>query len=245
MPNSKTKLLYFHGGGLITGHKDDYPLIYRNKLDELNYELIGFNYPLAPQTKLESIIEACVDFTLKHNECDYVMMGRSAGAYLVIQVLQELYLRNLKLPNKVILFYGYENFDVPQFRTPRKLKTRIEFSQIENFIHQSSNHDPLYHRALLYLYGRQEGIWPSLLSENSDFLTRSCSVLESDQMPNTFLAHSANDNDVPYLESKKLNQKISNSTLQSVYYHDHEFDNLIHDEQTIKVMTALWSWLAQ
>mgnify|MGYP000847105340 CR=1 FL=1 len=245
MQKTRTKLLYFHGGGLITGHKNDYPKQYVDQLHRLNYEFIGFDYPLAPATSLEEILDACTTFVKQYSQDDYVLMGRSAGAYLVINTLENLYKANEKLPKKVVLFYGYENFDVPAFYMKKKYPTTILKSQILPYYDEQKSSDPLYHRALLYLYARQEGIWSEIIKSTSNLTHRQCSILTSDQMPLTFIAHSANDQDVPYAESKKLNQKITGSTLKTVYYLDHEFDLEINNPQTVTVMNELWYFLAQ
>lgn len=239
MPNSMTKILYFHSGGLMTGHKDDYPQKYIKQFEALGYQFIGFNYPLAPQETLDEIILACVNFIKEHNQSDTILFGRSAGAYLALQSLQELALSNEKLPTKLILFYGYENFNVNEFYQPKKYPIKIQKHQIEQFIDQKTNSDPLYHRSLLYLYGRQEGIWPELITDNSSYKTREIDDFKID----TFIAHSSHDQDVPYRESKKLNRKLSGSTLITLYYLDHEFDLHQDDPQTIELMNQLFEWL--
>lgn len=245
MQNNKKKLLYFHSGGLITGHKNDYPPKYIKQFEELNYEFIGYDYPLTPYTDLSDIIGSCLEFVKLYVDDDYVLFGRSAGAYLVIQTLQQLFNLNLKLPQKVILFYGYENFSNPKFFMPKKYPIQIKKSEIENFISQKTSSDPLFHRSLLYLYGRQEGLWPELIKDENNLKFKSASVLETEFMPSTFIAHSSSDEDVPYIESKKLNQKITDSIFHTVYYKSHEFDLDICDPDSIKIMNSLFDWLSK
>ena len=51
-------VLYFHGGGLLCGTRDDLPLPYIRELNAQGYDLICFDYPLAPESSLAEIHEA-------------------------------------------------------------------------------------------------------------------------------------------------------------------------------------------
>ena len=48
----KACILYFHGGGLLYGHKEDLPEGHLIKLTEAGYIIIAYDYPLAPTAKL-------------------------------------------------------------------------------------------------------------------------------------------------------------------------------------------------
>lgn len=60
-------LLYFHGGGLIFGQRGDLPEIYLTMLTKAGYGILAVDYLLAPETKLDLIIDhaqAAVDWFL-------------------------------------------------------------------------------------------------------------------------------------------------------------------------------------
>ena len=53
----KACILYFHGGGLLYGTKTDLPDFHVKTLTEAGYQIIAFDYPLAPAAKLDLILE--------------------------------------------------------------------------------------------------------------------------------------------------------------------------------------------
>lgn len=53
----KACILYFHGGGLLYGHKDDLPDGHLRLLTQAGYRIISFDYPLAPAAKLPLILD--------------------------------------------------------------------------------------------------------------------------------------------------------------------------------------------
>ncbi|KFN12369.1 alpha/beta hydrolase [Paenibacillus macerans] len=85
----KGTILYFHGGGLIFGHREDLPPKYISLLAENGYGLLALDYLLAPESKLPAIMQAIhrsIEWfmkeglhTLKIDPSNYYVMGRSAG----------------------------------------------------------------------------------------------------------------------------------------------------------------------
>lgn len=60
-------LLYFHGGGLIFGQRDDLPETYLTLLTQAGYGILAIDYLLAPESRLDLIIDyaqAAVDWFL-------------------------------------------------------------------------------------------------------------------------------------------------------------------------------------
>ena len=49
---SRACLLYFHGGGLVYGSKEDLPALHLQTLCEQGFRIIAFDYPLAPQASI-------------------------------------------------------------------------------------------------------------------------------------------------------------------------------------------------
>ncbi|HSP47382.1 MAG TPA: alpha/beta hydrolase [Clostridiaceae bacterium] len=90
-PFNGVSILYFHGGGLMYGSRKD---IDKDTLDRFlaeGYHVLSFDYRLAPESSLDQIYEDAVEgvtWFLRSAEklgipsTDYVLFGRSAGAYL-------------------------------------------------------------------------------------------------------------------------------------------------------------------
>ena len=83
----KACILYFHGGGLLYGHKDDLPEGHLRLLTQAGYRIISFDYPLAPAAKLPLILDdvrSSIHHFLDHPEAygadslPYFLWGRSA-----------------------------------------------------------------------------------------------------------------------------------------------------------------------
>ena len=48
-------ILYFHGGGLMYGQRQDLPDVYRRMFSDAGYNFLAFDYPLAPESSLADI----------------------------------------------------------------------------------------------------------------------------------------------------------------------------------------------
>ena len=112
----KACILYFHGGGLLYGHKEDLPEGHLIKLTEAGYVIIAYDYPLAPTAKLPMILDDVRDSIhhyIDHAEdycgqkLPYFLWGRSAGAYLCL----------------IAAAYGY--FETPPAGHPVLLRIRL------------------------------------------------------------------------------------------------------------------------
>ena len=53
----KACILYFHGGGLLYGRRDDLPALHTDLLPKAGYVIISYDYPLAPAAKLDVILD--------------------------------------------------------------------------------------------------------------------------------------------------------------------------------------------
>jgi epsilon-lactone hydrolase len=133
--NPKTIILYFHGGGYCTCSPEAYyGLIDRidksiNK-DNVNYLFI--DYPKAPEFKYPIAINVCFKIYLQISsmfpKTNFIFMGDSAGANLLIQVTNKIIINNIRKPIALICFspwvisrikekYWKENFN-KDFITP-------------------------------------------------------------------------------------------------------------------------------
>ncbi|MDF2571720.1 MAG: hypothetical protein K0R55_3324, partial [Sporomusa sp.] len=108
-------IIYFHGGGLLYGVRDDLPELYISQFLQSGYDFLALDYPLAPESKLDQILKSASDmlsfylknfdtiFNLEKNT--YVLFGRSAGAYLSFMLCDMLIKNKDLLPAALISLY--------------------------------------------------------------------------------------------------------------------------------------------
>ena len=54
--DAKACILYFHGGGLLYGSREDLPRRHIDTLTRAGYIIISYDYPLAPAARLDTIM---------------------------------------------------------------------------------------------------------------------------------------------------------------------------------------------
>ncbi|ALS01402.1 hypothetical protein ATZ33_08495 [Enterococcus silesiacus] len=253
--SAKATLIYFHGGGLLYGTRDDLPEIYCELLVENGYNLLTVDYPLAPEVKLPTIV-AClkeaIDWFLKNYQTtlglenpNYFLFGRSAGAFLT-------YLLSARYPlpeqKGLISFYGYYDLTNPAFSQPSSYYN--QFPKIAPLTAQALIQPKpiaevsINERFSLYLSGRQFGNWLSyLVNSPSEKETFSLTDTELAGLPPAFLAHSSADQDVPVEASRIASNKIPNVTYEEVEKLPHDFDGDITKSEGLEVYQALIVWL--
>lgn len=86
-------ILYFHGGGLLYGSREDLPSSHIEAFTKAGLGIIAFDYPLAPSATLEIILRDAADSVRLYTEnalpgidctLPFFLFGRSAGAYLCL-----------------------------------------------------------------------------------------------------------------------------------------------------------------
>ncbi|WP_333638611.1 alpha/beta hydrolase [Tissierella praeacuta] len=113
-------LIFFHGGGWVTGNIDSYTNVCANMANKTNHIVISVDYRLAPENPFPAGLEDCYHVTreifsnpeiLGCNQKDITLIGDSAGGNLAAVV--SLMLRDNKefLPKKQILIYPATNYD--------------------------------------------------------------------------------------------------------------------------------------
>lgn len=248
----KGSVLYFHGGGFLLGSKYDLPSYHIEKITEAGYDIVSFNYPLAPESTFSTIIDYLMDsinYYIKNIDRPYFLWGRSAGAYLALLA----YGKGLdKEPNGIISYYGYgllvsDWYDNP---SPEYLQeTLIKEGSIKNLIQDKMVFSsPVNPRYLLYLYARQTGNWLDMLSDMpiKEFINKySLDNFNLEDYPPVLLAHSRKDYDVPYEESVELSKRIPASNLLTFNADEHDFDRNTSDQNTIKLIDETISFLDQ
>ncbi len=128
-------LLFFHGGGWVTGDIDSYTNLCSRLANETNRRVISVDYRLAPEYPFPSGLEDCYYVTkylfdhlqlLSCSEDDIILIGDSAGGNLAACVSLLLRDRGENVPKKQILIYPATNYDHSE-NSP--YKSVIEFGE--------------------------------------------------------------------------------------------------------------------
>lgn len=235
----ETAVLYFHGGGLMYGMRQDLPALYRQMFTDAGYDFLAFDYPLAPESSLADIhsaAEECVRWFLNDFQSArggapsrYLLFGRSAGAYLVLLLANRLRAAGLPAPERLVCFYGYCRFDEPEFNRPSPFYQRypqIDPDTVRQRVGSAPvTSGPIEKRFSLYVCARQTGNWPLwLAAEESERARYSLTDRELALLPPAFLTASSSDGDVPFRLSKQMARLIPGSLFHPVYYLEHDFD---------------------
>lgn len=113
-------LIFFHGGGWVTGNIDSYTNICANMANQTHHTVISVNYRLAPENPFPVGVEDCYHVTreiflnLDIINCkmeDITLIGDSAGGNLAAVVSLMARDRGEFLPRKQILIYPATNYD--------------------------------------------------------------------------------------------------------------------------------------
>lgn len=117
----KAKLLiFFHGGGWVTGDIDSYTMVCRNMANKTGHTVVSVDYRLAPENPFPRGVEDCYYAAKKVFErpellgCekeDISLIGDSAGANLAAVVSLMARDRGEFSPKKQILIYPATNYD--------------------------------------------------------------------------------------------------------------------------------------
>lgn len=250
-------LLYLHGGALIYGARDDLPILYREMFLTAGYSILTIDYPLAPEAPLPIIVEnliSGIDWfnthaknTLKLQSSDYVLFGRSAGAYLSFVLAKQLLPIS---PKGIISFYGYSSLLETSFTNPSSYYNqfpKVTSSSLSHLIKTTRQANAsIQDRFPIYLRARQMGSWLSLLLSDRSLLNDySLNEVELKKLPPVFLTASSADQDVPYSVSQQLSQIIPKVQFHPVLGLPHDFDADTTNPAGKRVYQAAINWLDQ
>ncbi len=225
---ARANILFIHGGALIQGHRE-----WANFIDEYvghGYNVISIDYRLAPETKLPEIVSDVEDaYTwirtagpdLFGADPDRIaVVGQSAGGYLALVAGYKFRPK----PQAVVSFYGNGDITGPWLTEPSPFY-RKEFELIsekmafEAIGDKAISEDPADEwpegRGATYLYARQKGIWPLLITDYHPVIDAEWFAsyepiqnVSPDYAP-TMLLHGEADTDVPYNQSPKMAKELA------------------------------------
>ncbi len=113
-------LIFFHGGGWVTGDIDSYTNVCRNMANNTGHMVVSVDYRLAPENPFPSGLEDCYYVTkeifkrpglLKCKKEHITLIGDSAGGNLAAAVSLMARDRKEFYPKKQILIYPATNYD--------------------------------------------------------------------------------------------------------------------------------------
>jgi acetyl esterase/lipase len=218
----KPVIVHIHGGALISGRKGQPKWLTPNG----GHVLISIDYRLAPETKLPAIVEDVQDAfrwihqegpqQLNINADKLAVAGESAGGYLTLMAGFCVKPR----PRALVAISGYGRIvsahnthpDPFYLEQPRVSKEDAYASVGAECLTEPP---PGSHRDKFVLYCQQNGIWPKEVTGHDPatepkWFKHYCPVENvSSQYPPTFLVHGTADTDVPYEESKLMDEALT------------------------------------
>lgn len=212
----KAAILYFHGGGLLYGRREDLPSKHLEKFTTSGYAVIAFDYPLAPAAHLEEIMNDVVSSINDYAQngvsyigaqLPYFLLGRSSGAYLILIAGAKYSLHTT--PAGILSYYGYGFLCDQWYDTPSKFYKKLPAlpeSCLDLPPKEIHTVGPLDTHYSVYVYARQTGRWKELIYEGREkFFLLNYSLRVDAKLPcPLFAAHCTGDTDVPYAEFVEL-----------------------------------------
>ncbi len=223
-------ILWIHGGALIWGSRNWLDPVQVDKYIDAGYTVIAIDYRLAPQVKLEQIIEDLNDayswvrsegpqlFRIDPNRI--AVVGHSAGGYLTLMAGFRLAPR----PAALVSFYGYGDIagewlsrpDPFYSQQPAVSEEEAREAVGRHVVSDAESGD----RAPFYLHTRQQGIWPmEVVGRTPESAPRVfdplCPIRNvTPTYPPTLLLHGDNDTDVPFEQSVLMAAELEQNGVQ-------------------------------
>jgi len=246
IPNNKIVcpiIIWLHGGALIWGSRNSLPKEQLELYLNAGYSVLSIDYRLAPETKLNEIVEDIKDAIiwvqnndtqLKIDPKRIFVIGHSAGGYLAL--MAGYILDNP--PRAIVSFYGYGDIQSEWCNRPDSFYINMgvvtkehAFSQVHSYPITNASSKERYD---LYLYFRQQGIWANIISghnpvQEPEYIDQFCPIKNFNSgFPPVLLIHGDNDTDVPFKQSVLMDEALSLKNIDHQFIKmtgfDHAFD---------------------
>ncbi|MDT2814283.1 alpha/beta hydrolase [Vagococcus carniphilus] len=246
--STKPLIVYFHGGGLIYGNRDDLPQEHLEIFLDNGYSVITLDYPLIPEVKIDVVLECLkegIHYVSENFQQDFIYFGRSAGAFLALQLAN---CDSLIKPKKIISFYGYYSLNEPLLHQASDYYKKVPIVPFMT-VHHLKRKQPIKEALIeerfpIYLSFRQSGTWvKELLGRKNEINDFSLTTEDLQKLPPIFVAASEHDQDIPFQINQELVNQASNATCFFVKDLPHDFDADPIREAAISCYKEVIKWL--
>jgi acetyl esterase/lipase len=207
-------IVFIHGGALMMGDRKltPRPGSLLDALLKADYVVVSIDYRLAPKVKLPTILEdvraACTWVRERGPELfridpdNLFVIGQSAGAYLTLMTGFRVHPR----PRALVSFWGYGDIAGNWYSRPDPFYLQQPLVSKEEAETSGGK---------LYLYCRQQGFWPQVLTGHDPnkeprAFDPFCPVRNvTRDYPPTLLIHGTKDTDVPYELSAQMAKTLA------------------------------------
>jgi acetyl esterase/lipase len=258
-------ILWLHGGGLITGNRRWLEHAQAERYIDAGYAVIAIDYRLAPHAKLPLILEDLDSAyhwvrqggpRLFRIDPDRIaIVGHSAGGYLALMAGFRLSPR----PKAIVSFYGYGDVTSDWSSKPDPFYNRLppvskaDADQAAGSELIADDFGPK--RRQLYLYLRQQGLWPVEVvgrdpAKEASAFHPFCPLRNiAKDYPPTLLLHGDKDTDVPIDQSALMAKELARHGVP----HDfitvpglgHGFDSAMWDPAVSQVFDRVLMFLGK
>ena len=242
-------ILWIHGGALIMGNRSSINSLQLEKYLSAGYNVVSIDYRLAPQIKLEGILDDLRDDfrwvretgpgLFRADPDRIAVIGHSAGGYLTLLAGFRLDPR----PKALVAFYGYGDIAGQWFSRPDPFYNQqpaVSKEAAEQSVgNRAIAEDPHGSRGPFYLYCRQLGLWPKeVAGHDPDREPKAfdpfCPLRNvTSDYPPALLLHGDKDTDVPYEQSVLMAKELERHHVQHEFIpmpnRGHGFDQEMQD----------------
>lgn len=228
---AKPVIVWLHSGALIFGSRKDIQQDQVKLYLKSGYSVISIDYRLAPETPMQDIVLDIKDAItwirqngnklLGIDSSKIFIVGHSAGGYLA---LMTGYILDTP-PQGIVSLYGYGDILGEWYNKPDSFyctQTLINEKDAYKLVHNKPIANATYQeRFNFYLYCRQNGIWTNIVTgidphKNPDSLVYYCPIKNiHPKYPSTLLIHGNKDTDIPYFQSKLMEQELTKNGVEN------------------------------
>ncbi|HEY3340514.1 MAG TPA: alpha/beta hydrolase [Anaerolineae bacterium] len=244
-PGPHPAILWLHGGALIFGDRTSLSPAEAQVYLNDGYTVVTADYRIAPETKLEAIVEDVQDAyrwlvrqgpaLFNIDPARIAVIGPSAGGYLTLLMGHRVSPR----PRALVSFYGYGDIVGAWYSCPDPYysqQPRVTDEDARSAVGTS----PLagstsMERFMFYLYTRQNGVWAKEVAGHDPahepaWFEPYCPLRNvGADYPPTLLIHGDQDTDVPCEQSRLMAAELARCgvahELVIVPGHGHNFDH--------------------